>query len=93
MGSGYLMNAAALHALRKLDEPEQREALEALGLDFLVDLFNHGEFEDFCTRSQRGAEIVAKALRKDFLEQRLRSEDFSVDVFCKDGLYKVGFFK
>lgn len=93
MGSGYIMNAYALDALKHLTDQEQKEALEALGVGFLTDNFSCDDIEDFQTRSKRGAELVHKAVTLDFKQRYGENYPFSVDLVEKEGKFKVAFHK
>lgn len=93
MGSGYIMNAAVLKALKFLSPEEQTQALMALGLDYLVDTFGSEDIEDFETRSRVAAEWVQKAVSREFTSRFGKDYPFSVDIVEKDGKFKVSFFK
>jgi len=93
MGSGYIMNAYALNALKNLDAEECKKALEALGTDWLTDVFGAKDLEDFETRSKVAAEMVRLAVQRDFEQKLGKDYPFSVDVVEKDGKFKVSFFK
>lgn len=97
MGSGFLMKAAALRVMSRLTGDEQKEALEGSGIDFLIDVFGNDEIGDYITSCKRAAELVAKALKADFLATGWGQDDCSADVVPveKHGrtFYKVSFFK
>lgn len=93
MGSGYINKAYAFRAMAKhLSAEDQKTAMEALGLNFLVDQFVAGlaDLEDFVTRSKVAAELVHKAVKRD-MEHLTNS---SVDLREQpNGTFKVSFFK
>jgi len=93
MGSGFVMNSYVLKALKNLNAEEANEALEALGLNYLVDTFGYDSYEDFQTTSKRGAELVRLAVFRDFENQFGKDYPFSVDVVEDQGVFKVSFFK
>jgi len=47
-----------------LTAEEQKECLDALGKEYLVSAYGYDTYEDFWTYSKRGAELLAKGLRK-----------------------------
>lgn len=94
MGSGYVMNSFAFRALSHLNSAEYKAALEALGTDFLIDNFGDQGFEDFETRSKKGAELVRMAVEREMIESERLWSMFSVDVReVSKGRYMVSFFK
>lgn len=94
MGSGYFMKEAVFRGLSNLEEAEQKEALEALGVDFLVDNFSlSGGIDDFVTPSKKGAELVQKAMQLEFTKKFGKDYPFSVDIVPVNGKFKVSFFK
>lgn len=93
MGSGFVMNAYVLRAMRNLNPNEQKEALEALGIDYLVDTFSERNNENFETFSKRGAELVRLAIFRDFRNKFGNDYPFSVNIVEYEGKFKIAFFK
>jgi len=87
------MKRASLDALTHLNSEERKEALESLGVDFLIDVFAGKELlEDFETKSKRGAELVRKAVDLEF-KKRFGNYPYKVTLIVKDRIFKVAFFK
>ena len=91
------MHSAALNALTVLSGDEQKEAMESMGTEFLISVFGSDTYEDFMSRSKRGAELVAKGLKQQLLSKGWTEETCSVDVVPVKQygvqVYKVAFFK
>ena len=91
MGSGFFMMSSAMEGLRGLASEEQKECLEALGISYLVGVYGSETFEDFQTRSKKGATLLAKGLRK--LLRESHGDYISVDVVQDGEYFKISFFK
>lgn len=97
MGSGFFMMSSAMEGLKGLSSEEQKECLELLGVDYLVGVYGYETYEDFSTLSKKGAELLAKGLRKLLKESHgdLARVDVVTDINTRGfpNRYKISFFK